>query len=277
MRGREAAPSDRDLLNALVEKHDEGAFAILVQRHGPMVLSVCRRMLRNECDADAFQATFLFLAKKPGAIRNGESLHSWLYKVAFRVSQRFRLQLPRRKVAEMPRNWPTPRLFRTHCPGTRSASRSTRSCSNCRRSSARHSCCAACPVRRGTRRAEELGWTLNALERAGRGRKLPRRGSSRGVELSAVLLAATLTQIARAASLPRGAGRGHTRGSRRRCLRNVRNFPSSQRSDSSKAKYGRWALLTSRRRRLVSVALGVAIAGALAAAAVFFPASGAAR
>src|SRR5262245_22333856 len=64
MRGREAPPSDYDLLRALVEKHDENAFAILVHRHGPMVLSVCRRMLRNECDAeDAFQATFLFLAK----------------------------------------------------------------------------------------------------------------------------------------------------------------------------------------------------------------------
>src|SRR5262249_48076781 len=63
----------------------------LVWRHGAMVLNLCRRVLRNEQDAeDAFQATFLALAREAHRIRSRESLSGWLYRVAFRIGLRAR-------------------------------------------------------------------------------------------------------------------------------------------------------------------------------------------
>src|SRR5262245_55520710 len=70
---------------------DEAAFAELIRRHGPMVLSTCRHVLRHEQDAeDAFQAAFLVLARKAGSIRKHDSVGGWLYQVAFRLSLRTR-------------------------------------------------------------------------------------------------------------------------------------------------------------------------------------------
>ena len=73
------------------------AFAALVERHGPMVLRVCRGVLRNAHDAeDAFQATFLILTQKAGSIRSGDSLASWLYGVAHNVASTARSAAARR-------------------------------------------------------------------------------------------------------------------------------------------------------------------------------------
>ncbi len=93
-------PSDRQLLDAYAA-NDPSAFAQLVRRHGPMVLGVCRRVLRHEQDAeDAFQAAFLVLARGARAIRKGESLTSWLYGVSYRVALRARRDASRRRKHE---------------------------------------------------------------------------------------------------------------------------------------------------------------------------------
>src|SRR5579872_243291 len=82
-----SADSDTDLLDRFVRSNDEAAFTGIVQRHGLMVLTVCRRRLDHEADAeDAFQAVFLALAKTAKSIGRRESLPGWLYRVAYLIS-----------------------------------------------------------------------------------------------------------------------------------------------------------------------------------------------
>lgn len=82
-----AADSDADLLDRYVRHRDETAFEAVVRRHGPMVFAVCRRRLGDTPDADdAFQATFVLLARDAGKIGRRESLPGWLYRVAYRVA-----------------------------------------------------------------------------------------------------------------------------------------------------------------------------------------------
>jgi hypothetical protein len=72
-----AERTDRQLLDDFLTGTDPGAFEVLVRRHGPMVLRVCRHVLRQQQDTeDAFQATFLALAQNAGSIRKRESLAS---------------------------------------------------------------------------------------------------------------------------------------------------------------------------------------------------------
>src|SRR5690348_1247783 len=78
--------SDGELLESFITRRDEAAFGILIRRHGPMVLGVCRRVLNNPHDAeDAFQATFLVLVRKAASLGQRELLGSWLYGVAYRT------------------------------------------------------------------------------------------------------------------------------------------------------------------------------------------------
>jgi RNA polymerase sigma-70 factor (ECF subfamily) len=95
--------SDATLLERFVTRREEAAFAALVQRHGPRVLGACRRILRNEHDAeDAFQATFLLLARRAADIPWRESVGGWLCAVAHRLSLKARAGAARRCRHEMP-------------------------------------------------------------------------------------------------------------------------------------------------------------------------------
>ncbi len=97
-------PDGRDdarLLEAFVTAREEAAFAELLSRHGPLVLGVCRRLLREPHDVeDAFQATFLVLIRKARAIGRREKLAGWLYGVAFRTAQKARFRRSRRAAVE---------------------------------------------------------------------------------------------------------------------------------------------------------------------------------
>jgi RNA polymerase sigma factor (sigma-70 family) len=94
---------DRELLARFATGREEAAFRALVERHGPMVLGVCRRVLRDPQDAeDAFQATFLVLVRKAGSLDRRGSLGGWLYTVAYRLALRARADAFRRRLRERP-------------------------------------------------------------------------------------------------------------------------------------------------------------------------------
>jgi RNA polymerase sigma factor (sigma-70 family) len=79
----------------------EEAFRTLMARHGPMIMGVCRHVLHQDQDVeDAFQATFLTLARKAGTIRNRSVLAGWLYEVAYRIALRARTNAARRRDQE---------------------------------------------------------------------------------------------------------------------------------------------------------------------------------
>jgi RNA polymerase sigma factor (sigma-70 family) len=93
--------TDGQLLGHFIERRDEAAFEALVRRHGPMVLGVCRRVLGRLHDAeDAFQATFLVLARKAPSLRARELVGNWLYGAAYRTAMQARSTIARRQVRE---------------------------------------------------------------------------------------------------------------------------------------------------------------------------------
>jgi RNA polymerase sigma factor (sigma-70 family) len=99
---QQSLPPDGQLLASFVATRDEAAFAALVCRHGQMVFGVCQRVLHHAQDAeDAFQATFLVLARKAGSVLKRASLGSWLCRVAFRTAleaKAARLRRQRREI-----------------------------------------------------------------------------------------------------------------------------------------------------------------------------------
>jgi len=96
--------ADEDLVEQFLRGQQIGsddAFIVLVKRHGPMVLGICRFVLDQEADAeDAFQATFLILARKAPSIRNRALLAVWLHEVAYRTAVKARFGIIRRRFRE---------------------------------------------------------------------------------------------------------------------------------------------------------------------------------
>jgi len=103
-----AEMTDGQLLSRFIDGRDEGAFAALVKRHGPMVWGVCRRLLANHHDAeDAFQATFLVLVRKAATVLPREMVANWLYGVACTTAHRANVAAAKarrreRQLVEMP-------------------------------------------------------------------------------------------------------------------------------------------------------------------------------
>ena len=197
--------TDRQLLARFATQRDEAAFAILVRRHGPLVLGVCRRVLGHEQDAeDAFQATFLILARKAAAMRWQDSIGNWLYGVAYRVASKERArEARRRQCLGQPLGLPEPEA------PPEPAWRELAAVLDEELHGLPDECRSAlllCYLEGLTRdqAARQLGWSLRTLDRRlERGRELLRtRLTGRGLTLSAALLGVVLARSATAAVPP---------------------------------------------------------------------------
>ena len=196
---------DRALLDRFSAEHDEAAFAALLERHGAMVLGICRRVLRNGHDAeDASQATFLVLARKAATIQKKESVASWLHGVAFHVATNLKRDLARRSARE------TPLLESAGADGASEASwREVQAMldEELARLPEHYRCPLILCYLEGKTRDEAaavLGWGLATLRgRLERGReRLRARLNRRGLTLSAALFAHALTESSASAALP---------------------------------------------------------------------------
>jgi RNA polymerase sigma factor (sigma-70 family) len=197
--------SDRELLERFISRRDEGAFAALVQRHGPMVLGVCRRVLRHDQDAeDACQAAFLVLARKAGSIRKRDCAGSWLHGVAYRIARNLSREIARRRARERP----VKETSQTD-PARDLSWREVRAALDQvidGMPERYRAPLVLCYLEGKTRdeAAQHLGWTLGTLRgRLERGRELLRsRLVRRGLTLGAALLGSTLAPQATAAVPP---------------------------------------------------------------------------
>src|SRR5262245_21352806 len=93
--------TDEQLLESFISRRDEVAFEVLVRRHGAMVMGVCGRVLGSHHDAeDAFQATFLVLARKAAVLAARGLVANWLYGVAYNTALKAKAVAARRRLRE---------------------------------------------------------------------------------------------------------------------------------------------------------------------------------
>jgi RNA polymerase sigma factor (sigma-70 family) len=188
---------DSELLARFADQRDEAAFAALVARHGPMVLGVCRRILRHSHDAeDAFQATFLVLARKAAAVRWRDSVAGWLYQTAHHLALRARAADARRRSHES-RAQPAPRATQTDEITLREFQQ-TLDDELARLPEKYRLPLVLCCLEGASRdeAAQRLGWSLQTLkDRLEQARELLRkRLARRGVTLAAALASVTLAE-----------------------------------------------------------------------------------
>jgi RNA polymerase sigma factor (sigma-70 family) len=193
--------TDAELLRRFAHEEDPRAMTAIVGRHGPLVMGLCRSMLRNEQDAeDAFQATFLVLLKKARSIGKPTSLASWLHGVACRVALRARSQSMRRRQHENSGSDMTQHAHSAEPPAEDSVGLVHEELCQLpeRFRLPLIFCCLEGESREAA--ARRLGWTLGSLKgRLERGREMLRaRLARRGLVLSAAALAGLLAQAAMA-------------------------------------------------------------------------------
>jgi RNA polymerase sigma factor (sigma-70 family) len=200
-----AQRADGDLLGAFIAHRDATAFAGLVRRHGPMVLGVCRRILRDAHDAeDAFQATFLVLARRATAVVPRTMVGNWLYGVAYRTALEAKRMIARRRSREKQmRDLPQTPVEPKPCTADLQAlldQELSRLPDKLRLP------VVLCDLEGRTRRevARQLGIPEGTLSNrlASARRTLAKRLAHRGLTLSAGSLAATLAQVAGATVPP---------------------------------------------------------------------------
>jgi len=197
--------TDRQLLDCFIAQRDDDAFAAIVQRHGPMVLGVCRRLLPRHHDAeDAFQATFLVLVRKAASVVPREMLANWLYGVAYHTALKARAVMAKRQAKEKQvMEMPEPEVV---SPDTGQDLRPLLDQELSHLPDIYRVPIVCCDLEGKTRQeaARQLGWSEGTLSgRLSRARAmLAKRVARRGLVLSAASLAAVLSQEAASAEVP---------------------------------------------------------------------------
>jgi RNA polymerase sigma factor (sigma-70 family) len=194
--------SDQELLQRFCASHEDSAFAALMRRHGRLVWGVCRHVAEQEQDAeDAFQATFLVLARKAASIRKSEALSSWLYRTAQRIAVCAKKDARRRRIHEGRggKMAPPKGLSEEALREAIAILDEEVQCLSAKHRAVFVSCCLE-----GKSRAEaarELGWKEGTVSGTlARARlQLQKRLGRRGVTLTAVMCAAALTRQSSAA------------------------------------------------------------------------------
>ena len=201
---RDGEAGDGELLGQFIERRDEAALAALVQRHGPMVWGVCRRLLSHHDAEDAFQAAFLVLVRKASTVSPRTMVGNWLYGVSHQTALQARRSAARRRAREATVNRMPETETVPHDPWADAQPLLDEEL--CRLPENYRAVIVLCDLEGRTRKevAHQLGCPEGTVAgRLARARSmLAKRLAQRGVTLSGGALAALLSHSAATASLP---------------------------------------------------------------------------